>query len=94
MNIEIEYDVKDKSVLLSALKAGECFHFATTPFNDAINEDAIYIVVSGGKESRVQFANLKDGLLMQRDDCHRVVKIKAKIKCQCQDLETHTHPLK
>ncbi|MCK5020125.1 MAG: hypothetical protein KAS32_23930 [Candidatus Peribacteraceae bacterium] len=66
---------------LSKLSGGNVFHFADIDFDTAIQEDAVYMVVNGikDKESRIQIANLKDGLLLMRDDCHRVCKLKAQI---------------
>jgi len=74
--MNIKYEIEDRSVLLKTVEAGKCFYFSGISENDAVNENAVYMVVSGGKDSRVQIVNLYDGLLMQRDDCHNVVKIK------------------
>ncbi|WP_299075492.1 hypothetical protein [uncultured Paraglaciecola sp.] len=77
MNIEKrKSEKKDTSVVLKSLAGGDCFHFSAVSFEDALKEDAIYFVVAGGKEGRTQIANLKDGLLLQRDDCHKVLKLK------------------
>ena len=33
------------------------------------------MVVSGGTESRKQIVNIVDGMIMQRDDSHRVLRL-------------------
>ena len=74
-----EQDRPDATVLLKNLKGGDVFHFAADSFDGALKCDAIYMVVSGGKESRIQITNLKDGLLLQRDDCHKVILLNTSI---------------
>jgi len=77
--MNIDFERSDKAVFLKAIKGGESFHFATDTIHQAISEDAIYFVVSGGKDDRVQIANLSDGLLLQRDGSHKVIKLNTKM---------------
>jgi len=66
---------KQDTISLKNLKGGDVFHFANISFESALKEDAIYSVVSGGKESRVQISCVADGLLLMRDDCHKVCQL-------------------
>lgn len=78
MNIEKRViEEKQASVLLRTLVPSNVFHFATLTFDEAIAEDAVYMVVQGGKESRVQIVGIKDGLILQRDDTHKVCRLNA-----------------
>ena len=77
MNFERRQKKTISSVKLSTLKGGTVFHFANILFDNAIKEEAIYKVVSGGKDNRVQIVALIDGLLLQRDGCHNVCELNA-----------------
>jgi hypothetical protein len=82
MEVEIYHNPNEaKQIALGAVSGGQCFYFASMSFQVAIEEKAIYMVVSGGKDSRIQIASLEDGLLLQRDDCHKVVRVKTKMTC-------------
>ena len=72
MNIEKRKNTIINTIKLSSLQGGNVFHFANISFDDALKEDAVDIVVSGGKDGRIQIAAIKDGLLLQRDECHKV----------------------
>ena len=65
----------DNSVRLDSLKGGAVFHFADMTYDTAVAEDAIFMVVAGGKDNRTQIACIKDGLLLQRDNCHKVCTV-------------------
>ena len=76
MNIEKRTkDKKQTEITLKNLKGGDVFHFANISFENALKEDAIYSIVSGGKDTRVQIQNVTDGLLLMRDDCHKACKL-------------------
>lgn len=63
---------EDPSVDLGSLNGGDVFRFANISAQRAIEEDALYMVVSGGKDERTQVSSLKDGLLLVRDNSHKV----------------------
>lgn len=64
-----------EAVKLSKVKAGSCFIYPTTALSDAIKEEAVFMVVGTEKNSRIQFANVFDGLLMERDSDFPVVPV-------------------
>lgn len=64
--------VKLKTSALGNIAATEMFHFASLTFDEAMNEKAFYMVIQGGKDSRQKIVCLADGLVMERDDSHRV----------------------
>jgi hypothetical protein len=74
MNSEIETDLTP-TLTLGSMQPGEVFHFARTTFTEAVYIDSIYMVVSGGKNSRQRIVNIKDGTLLRRDNSHRVHKL-------------------
>ena len=81
MIVEKEKGKIRESKVLSSLNAGEAFHFANLDLEEAMAENAIYMV-SGDermKDNRVMIMNVHDGLLLKRDGCHLVQKINMKL---------------
>ena len=64
---------------LKNLKPGDVFRFSIMDYDEAVQENAIFMVVSGSKDSRIQIVNLFDGLLLVRDDCHLVNQMDARM---------------
>lgn len=57
---------------LGSLSGGDVFHFGNISTEIAVAEDALYMVVSGGKERSTQIVSSKDGLLLLRSDTYKV----------------------
>jgi hypothetical protein len=65
----------DLSVPLGNLKAGDVFRFAFLTFDEALKEDAFYLVMEAPeKKDGTMVVNLSDGRSMLRDKEHRVVR--------------------
>lgn len=74
MQLEVRQKEAAKTSL-GSIKPGDVFHFADITIGQAYSDDAVYIVLSGGKDGRIQIANVKDGLVLLRDDEHKVIKL-------------------
>ena len=79
MKVEEKQLVEKEQYPLGTIAKGAVFYFTADGYQNAISENAIYMVVHGGKDDRVQIVNLHDGLIMQRDSCHFVTPLQSKI---------------
>ena len=81
MKVFIADAKKERGVKLGDLSKGEVFHFAGSLINEAMEDDAIFIVADLLKEQieRVNILNLHDGLISTRDGSHRVIKLDAQL---------------
>jgi hypothetical protein len=68
---------QEPTVSLGNLKGGAVFRFAHLSFDEAIKEDAFYMVAEAPEKSGVVIINLADGKQMMRDKDHRVIEHKA-----------------
>lgn len=72
MKFETKTPTMDTSMHLGNMPSGDVFHFDTLSFQQALKEDAFYMVIQGGKEGRVKVVCLIDGLVQEFDKTHRV----------------------
>ncbi len=82
MNVELSEKRENKEVKLGSLSIGNCFYFGYTTLQAAIEDGAIYMVVSklpGAREDSVSSVSVDGTVLSVRDKDHTVVRVTAKV---------------
>jgi hypothetical protein len=70
---------EEKGISLGSTKSGQVFRFAFLSFEEALKEDAFFMVVEAPEKQGILVVNLKDGKQILRDKDHRVIIHEAKL---------------
>ncbi len=81
MNIQKALEVlKDPSVNLGSVLPGKVFRFAHDNVIEAFKSDLFYMKLAAPElKGSCKIANVADGTVLVRDDCHRVIEHDASI---------------
>ena len=83
----IEENKVEKTVVLKNVKQGEIIRFPSVSFEEALNENLFYYVLSN-KDKRVKLLCLSNAELIERDEDWHVVEHKSKLIVSPAILET------